>query len=220
MRISRDIEGEEDFARQFLHPCDNQLITVYGNTIHRNDGRHLDGGIANDGVWQRRYDRVVAHPHPMYNPPKGGVGHWVISTMAREFTGVRERKWNSERALIFAACVLRKSPGVIRARDIKRRVERRLTLWIDGSYDALVQDIVGEAMRGVGGGQGTIDEDLVARKFNSMVLDGKLHGSRWRWSLAATRCLHQDRTTGDGGAPLAAPRHTDPQSGGPALYRF
>ncbi len=99
VRISRDIEGEEDLACQFLHPCDNQLITVYGDTIHRNDGRHLDGGIADDGVWQRRYNRVVAHPHPMYNPPKGGVGHRVVSTMAREFTGVRERKWNSERAL-------------------------------------------------------------------------------------------------------------------------
>ena len=61
----RDIEGEEDLARQFLHPCDNQLIAVYGDTLHRNDGRHLDGGIADDGVWQRRYDRVVAHPHPM-----------------------------------------------------------------------------------------------------------------------------------------------------------
>ena len=37
-----------------------------------------------------------------------------------------------------------------------------------------MQDIVGKAMRGVGDGQGTIDKDLVARKYNSMVLDGKL----------------------------------------------
>jgi hypothetical protein len=113
----------------------------------------------------------------MYNPPKGGLGQRVVSTMAREFTGVRERKWNSERALIFAACVLRKSPGVVRARDIKRRVERRLNLWIDGQYDALVQDIVGEAMRGVGSGRGTVDEELIARKYNSMVLDGKLRAA-------------------------------------------
>jgi hypothetical protein len=117
---------------------------------------------------------VVAHPHPMYNPPKEGVGHRIVLTMAREFTGVCERKWNSKRALIFAACVLQKSPCVIHARNIKRRVERRLTLWIGGNYDAHVQDIVGKAMRGVGGGQGTINKDLVARKFNSMVLDGKL----------------------------------------------
>ena len=53
---------------------------------------------------------------------------------------------------------------MIRARDIKCRVERRLKLWIDGQYDALVQDIVGEAVRGVGSDRGTIDEDLIARK--------------------------------------------------------
>ncbi len=56
-------------------------------------------------------------------------------------------------------------------------MERRLTLWIGGNYNALVQDIVGNAMTGVGGGRGTINEDLVARKFNSMVLDGKLHAA-------------------------------------------
>ena len=91
--------------------------------------------------------------------------------------GIRERKWNSKSALIFAACVLQKIPGVIRARDINRRVERRWTLWIGGSYTALVQDIVGKAMRGVGCSRGTINKDLVARKYNSMVLDGKLRAA-------------------------------------------
>ncbi len=176
MRV-RDFEGEEDLACQVLHPCNNQLIGVYRDSIHCNDGRHLDGGIANDKVWQGRYNRVALHPHLMYNPSKRGLGFWVVSMMAREFMGVCERKWNSERALTFAACVLRKSPGVIRARDIKRRVECRLTLWIDGHYDALVQHIVREAMRGVGSGRRNTDEDLIARKYNSMVLDGKLRAA-------------------------------------------
>jgi hypothetical protein len=120
---------------------------------------------------------VVSHPHPMYYPPKEGVGQRVIATLAREFRGVREQKWNLERALIFAACVLLKSPGIICARDIKRRVERRLTLWIGGQYDALVQDIVGEAMRGVGSGQDTANKELIARKYNHMVLDSKLRAA-------------------------------------------
>ncbi len=113
----------------------------------------------------------------MYYPPKGGIGQWVIATLAREFRGVRKQKWNSERALIFTTCVLRKSPGVIHARDIKRGVEKRLTLWIAGQYNALVQDIVGEAMRGVGSGRDTADEELIAQKYNHMVLDGKLHAA-------------------------------------------
>ncbi len=120
---------------------------------------------------------MVAHPHSMYNPPKGGLGHRVVSMLAKEFGGVRERKWNSKRALIFAACVLRKSPGVIRSRNIKRRVERRLQLWTDGHYYALVQDIIGEAMRGAGSGRDMADEDIIAHKYNLMVLDGKLHAA-------------------------------------------
>jgi hypothetical protein len=51
---ARDVEGEEDLGCQILHACDNQLVTVYGDSIHCNDGRHLDGGVANDSVWQRR----------------------------------------------------------------------------------------------------------------------------------------------------------------------
>jgi hypothetical protein len=128
----RDIKGEEDLACQVLHPCNNQLIAVFGDSIHCNDGRHLDGGIAEDGIWQGRCNCVVSHPHPMYYLPKGGISQRAIAMLAREFRGVHERKWNSEHALIFAACVLRKSPGVICTRDIKRRVEKRLTLWIGG----------------------------------------------------------------------------------------
>ena len=40
---------------------DRKLCAVYSNTIHRNDGRHLDGGITNDAVQQARYDAVVAN---------------------------------------------------------------------------------------------------------------------------------------------------------------
>ncbi len=31
--------------------ANHKLRAVYGKTIHQNDGRHLDGGIANDVVW-------------------------------------------------------------------------------------------------------------------------------------------------------------------------
>ncbi len=130
-----------------------------------------------DGIWQGRYDHVVSHPHLMYYPPKGGVGQRVVAMLAREFRGVREQKWNSEWAMIFATCVLRKSPGVICARDIKHRVEMRSTLWIGGQYNALVQDILGEAMRGVGSGWDTADKELIAQKYNHMVLNGKLQAA-------------------------------------------
>jgi hypothetical protein len=40
-----------------------------------------------------------------------------------------------------------------------------------------MQDIIGEAMRGAGSGRGTADKDIIARKYNSMVLYGKLRAA-------------------------------------------
>ena len=61
-----------------------KLRAVYGNTIHRSDGRHLDRVTANDTVWQARYDAVVANPHQLYLPPQGKIGAEVVSLMASE----------------------------------------------------------------------------------------------------------------------------------------
>jgi hypothetical protein len=48
---------EEYSKLQPFTPADHCLMEVYGDTIHLNDGTHLDGGIgvANDLIWQRRW---------------------------------------------------------------------------------------------------------------------------------------------------------------------
>ena len=50
-------------------------------------------------------------------------------------------------------------------------------MWTDGQNDALVQDIVGEATGGAGRRRINEDEEVIARKYNSMVLDGKLRAA-------------------------------------------
>ena len=44
----------DDPMMQDTTPADQKLISIYGDTIHQNDGRHLDGGIgvAKDRKWQ------------------------------------------------------------------------------------------------------------------------------------------------------------------------
>jgi hypothetical protein len=44
----------DDPMMQDTTPADQTLISIYGDTIHQNDGRHLDGGIgvAKDRKWQ------------------------------------------------------------------------------------------------------------------------------------------------------------------------
>ena len=44
-------EEGSDLPGHTLTECDHKLRTVYGDHIHRNDGKHLTGGIADDALW-------------------------------------------------------------------------------------------------------------------------------------------------------------------------
>ncbi len=83
--LAAPVPGEDTEA-------DRKLRAVYGDTIHRNNGRHLNGGIADDQIWQARYDAVVANPHQLYLPPQGKIRAEVVSLMASKLRGVRGRK--------------------------------------------------------------------------------------------------------------------------------
>ena len=112
-----------------------KLKSIYGgDIIHPNDGRHLHGGIdaATDGQHQTWMDRIFAHPHSLYHPPRCAIGNRFIEMLARLFEGVRLRKWNSELPMIFAAVILRKDPGAFVAAKIKQRIKQRLDLWEEG----------------------------------------------------------------------------------------
>ena len=111
----------EGTVAQVTHPADRKLLIAFGDTVHRNDGRHLDGGIAEDAAVQALYDKLMDHPHGMYSPPKGGVGKRFLKMFAAELAKVRNCISNSEQALIFPAAILRRVPGVTRAKAIRKR---------------------------------------------------------------------------------------------------
>ena len=105
------------------------LQGVYGDLLHHNDGSHLDGGIADDAAWQRRWRRLTAQSVSWYAMPYGAVGRQFTGILATEWRGVLGRSWNSERPLVFARIVLMKTLGVCRAREIWTRIMRRMDLW-------------------------------------------------------------------------------------------
>ena len=79
---STDVELHlEDPLMQDTTPADLRLISIYGDTIHQNDGRHLDGGIgaAEDRKWQRLYMRIAACKSPLYDLPNG---RWAVRFLA------------------------------------------------------------------------------------------------------------------------------------------
>jgi hypothetical protein len=65
-----ELHGADPRLQQ-LTTTDWRLLGIFDNTIHFNDGTHLDGGIgaAKDAKWQQLYNRVAACSLPLYNLP-------------------------------------------------------------------------------------------------------------------------------------------------------
>jgi hypothetical protein len=170
----------EEPQLQRLTDADRRLCSVYGDTIHQNDGTHLDGGIgvAEDAKWQRLHLRIAACNLPLYDLPNG---HWAtrfLETLKNLWVGVVKRCWNSERLLVFQACILQRVRGISRFHDVKPIIWGRLDAWDVERCEALVREVE-EATLDVGGGDGgprapPEDTTSIVRKYHNMVLGGKV----------------------------------------------
>ena len=185
--------------------ADALLNEIYGDHTHHNDGTHLDGGIGIgiDAKWQRYWKRAVQQRPIWYKPPQGRIGKLFIRKLSFLIRGVRERKWNFERVIVFPAVVLYKANGITAAKDIRKRIETRMILWDEEKFAALIGDMEVEAsLRGTGNGPKTEEETY--RNYNTKVLNGHLR--------AACRSL-----TSRGGGGALSPDDICSKSGTPVL---
>ena len=119
----------------------------------------------------------------MYSPPPGIAKNTFIVKQEKEFLPMRTRETNSERALVYAACVLRKERGISQSSLIKRRILRRMELWDADKIPELVEDIVRAAKAGAGRRNVTKDDNAIAHRYHLMVIEGKLRAAvRWATS--------------------------------------
>jgi hypothetical protein len=172
--------GDVKGVAQRLTDADRRLCSVYGDTIHQNDGTHLDGGIgiAEDAKWQRLHLRVAACNLPLYDLPNGRWATRFLERLTNLCVGVVERRWNSERPLVFQACILQRVRGISRFHDVKPIIWGRLDAWDAECYVALVREVE-EATLDIGGGGGgpparQEDATSIVRKYHNMVLGGKV----------------------------------------------
>ena len=130
---------------QILTGADRHLIKKYGDTIHDNDGTHLDGRINDDTYWQHIYNRVTDCNLPLCDVPST-VEINSLPTYTQLLQDVQKKKYNSEKLLIFAPCILRKTQNKKSFSETKPLIRRRLEAWKAGHYLALVKDIEEETL--------------------------------------------------------------------------
>ena len=92
---------EDDPNIHAYSECDQLLFEVYGDTIHRNTGDHMPGGIdiVQDAFWRQQYTAIVNSNISLVDLPSGKVTEKFIITARDKFEGVRLCKWNLERVV-------------------------------------------------------------------------------------------------------------------------
>eukprot|EP00957_Ditylum_brightwellii_P044754 3394045-Ditylum_brightwellii.AAC.1 len=135
------------YTLESLTPIDKRLISVYGDTVHHDDGTHMSGGIDDDKVWQSRWNSLTALPCQQYDVPPSKVGHCFVELLATQINGVTECKWNSNHFIVFPILILQCLKGTKASHNICRCIDHQLDLWEQGKFDQLCEDTVATCQR-------------------------------------------------------------------------
>ena len=96
--------------------------------------------------------------------------------MSPEWRGVLNRSWNSEVPLVFAHVILTKMLGVLRSKEIRAWITRRMDHWECGLNVGLVGDAKTEGAKREDKTASVSEEedDAVARSYHDIIFSGKL----------------------------------------------
>ena len=77
---------EENVALPDFTPESAHLLLqgVYGDYLYHNNESHLDRGVADGAIWQRRWCRITVKLASWYATPSGEVGRRFTSILAAE----------------------------------------------------------------------------------------------------------------------------------------
>ena len=150
----------------------HRIAAVYGSTLQDDDGTHLDGGIPDDSTWQGYHRRLVTLTPQLYTCPGKAAGKEFIHQLCEEFNGVLERKWNSERPLVFCLAMLQKKPGITQSSDIQKCLKHRLEEWKSDKHKALVETTERLMLAAMKNSQGGTTQEELLKKYNQLMLLG------------------------------------------------
>jgi hypothetical protein len=138
------MEQQANLPEYVVTEADRRLDKVYGDHPHSNAGTHLSGGVDQDKLWQNRWLETMQLATTTYTVPKGRIGWRFCKYLTLLWQGVRHRKWNSERPLMYAKLILQTTPDVKTSSDVRARLEMRMEIWEKGRIRALLDDVIAE----------------------------------------------------------------------------
>ena len=116
--------GRLRFSWKFRQESKTRAVTyvIYQGWVHQNPGDHLDGRIAEDSKWKAQWEKLVCMPTQRYDAPSRKVGKIFVGILSVELDGVRARKWNDDRVIVFQSIILQRAQGINNYAQIRKRV--------------------------------------------------------------------------------------------------
>ena len=102
--------------------------------------------------------------------------------LGAEMQGMWDRRWNSERFIVFQTVILQRARHVTTSHAIRRRIEKRLDAWGAGKHAMLVRDTLRSCEEYLTAAWREETEEHWAQTYHSLVFRGKLR-SAVRWNL-------------------------------------
>ena len=174
-------ESTSDLRGDTPLDVDAKLAEVYGEPMVMMD--ETDRERATSDPWYLRWERAVRLSFRRYHLPNGNVGRKFVEMLADEIDHVAEKKSNSERLIVFQVLILQREMLVSKSSDIRRLIGRRLKMWEDGLFDALMHDAE-RCDRSFGNGRDSKRREQafehMERVFHRLMIEGKVRSAvRW-----------------------------------------
>lgn len=171
---------------------DSLLNKAYGASLI-----HSDGG-PRDSPWCQRWSIVVQHLGRHYVLPNGSVGRRYIDMLTVELQHLASGTYAAERVIVFSSVMLQRDRMVRKGCDIRRLLDRRLSLWQNEQYDVLLQEAArcDQSLRNSYRSASCTSRDHLVRVFTKLMLEGNVRAAvRWLTERAGGGVLaFSDRT--------------------------
>jgi hypothetical protein len=100
--------------------------------------------------------------------------HWKLAELV---DGIRARKMNAEKFIVFQIVIMQRSRDVKQAKDIRKRISRRLNAWDEGKFKMLIRDTERDLKSFLSTKQGNVTAEQRAKIFHRKMLRGDVRGA-------------------------------------------
>jgi len=168
-----DNQTSSEFTNATL---DHMMMTAYGAPL-----LYSDGG-SRSSQWCQQWSAVIQHQGRHYSLPGGSIGKKYIDLLNEELNYSSAGAFPSERVIVYCSVMLQRDRLVRKGSGIHRLLERRMAMWQNGQFDALLQEATRCDLSLRNSRRPTSDDsqDHLIRVFTKLMLQGNVCAAvRW-----------------------------------------